>query len=819
MNADKNALTIVLAAVLCSFLPLSVPVARAGLKVMPLGKLNTKLGPRDEQGGTERKWRRVRKDLGIDPARVAVRQCAANMGGNTSVRNESPLCWKAKGYFRRCRDLGQVFTAEDDFTLDAVVLRTGNGRLAFLEGAAGAPVFVQLFAVAGEPRIDDNGTPPGTAAKHGFSKNHRCDDFVTGVTYRSLRVAGGGVMPDLAGDGDGRLVYFRLDLTGDDELKLDAGRRYAFMVGIEKPGPNRNFTLANDNKASLSAPPRMKDPGTYPGGWGLRREGSGERPLKIPGPNPPADESLRENLRRQSRFPGGEQRFALAPTCEGFPDVDTYRDLEFYIIRRPAGGDAAAYGAETGWVPLFDGHALDGWRAPDGNDNWRVAEGSLIGRGSGYLYYDGPAEGGDFLNFELTAAARTTPGAVSGIWFHTRPRPGTPAGGYEVRINNGTGQRSKPGGWLRTGSLAGVRNICTSCAADGTWFELRVSVIGKRIRVWVDGMPTVDYVEPADPPRGPGRSRRLSRGTVALRGPGPRGTVTFRSVRIRPLPAGADPFAAPRAPDSGYGLTAEAMDRLAGKYIPFVDCHVHLRGGMTVAKAMQRQAVTGINIGVLKNIGTGWPIETDDQLRAFLDEVRGKPLPAGLQVNDRDWMTKHSPQLLGRLDYVLGDTMIMPMPDDDGPPVKLWKTKEYIIDDPERWMVRYVRHTLRVLAEPVTVLANPTWLPGPVRDRYDDLWTKDRMRTVIRAAIKNGTALEINARSGYPRERFIRLARKMGATFTFGTNNFRADPIDMSRCLEAVRKYDLTAEQLYVPGLKRDRTGRNATDEDGGGKN
>jgi len=254
-----------------------------------------------------------------------------------------------------------------------------------------------------------------------------------------------------------------------------------------------------------------------------------------------------------------------------------------------------------------------------------------------------------------------------------------------------------------------------------------------------------------------------------------------------------------RASDRGYGIDKSRIDRLAARGVTVIDYHVHLRGGMTVEKAIQRQAATGIKIGVLRNLGKGWPLETDDQLRAFVDGVEGRPVFVGVQVNDRDWMTKHSPQLLERLDYVLADTMIMPMPDDQNRPVKLWMPEKYTVDDPQAWMERYMRHNLRVLAEPVTILANPTYLPPPVADRYDELWTEERMRRVIRAAIDNHVALEINARSGLPHGRFIRMAKRMGAKFTFGSNNFDDKPIDMSRCFEAIDRYGLTKDDMYVP--------------------
>ena len=471
------------------------------------------------------------------------------------------------------------------------------------------------------------------------------------------------------------------------------------------------------------------------------------------------------------------------------------------VLSKAAGGKAA-----EGWVDLFDGRSLDGWRAAEHPETWRVADGCLVAQGPrSHLFYDGPVAGHDFRNFDLVAEVRTERGANSGIFFHTTyQEKGWLSKGYEVQINNthtGSGDYRE---LKRTGSLYAVRNIYASCVADGEWFRVRVRVAGKRIRVWVNDWPTVDYLEPDNPPRKADRSgRRLSHGAIALQGHDPGSRVAFRSVKVRPLPDDADPLAEPRASDKGYGLKANVMDRLAGASIPVIDYHVHLRGGMTAEKALARQAVTGINIGTLKNIGKGWPIETDDGLRTFLDSAGGRPVFVGLQVNDRDWMTKHSPKLLARLDYVLGDTMIMPMPDDNGPPVKLWQAERYTIQDAEAWMERYVRHNLRVLSEPITILANPTWLPPAVKDKYDQLWTEARMRQVIQAAIDNGVALEINARSGYPHERFIRLAKQMGAKFTFGTNNFNDKPIDMSRCFEAIDRYGLTKDNLYVPAPKR----------------
>ncbi len=169
-----------------------------------------------------------------------------------------------------------------------------------------------------------------------FSANHHCDDTLRGVTYRSLLIVAGGRMPDLRADGgDGRLIYLRFGLSGPG-VALQAGRRYAFMIGFAEPATARGFTLANRNRAGVDAPPSLADRhDTYHAGWGIRREGDGTMPPDMsPGDEPPSDRETCARLLAQAVFPSGTARFAVEPGADGYPDVDTYRDLEFYLLRR-----------------------------------------------------------------------------------------------------------------------------------------------------------------------------------------------------------------------------------------------------------------------------------------------------------------------------------------------------------------------------------------------------------------------------------------------------------------------------------------------------
>lgn len=236
--------------------------------------------------------------------------------------------------------------------------------------------------------------------------------------------------------------------------------------------------------------------------------------------------------------------------------------------------------------------------------------------------------------------------------------------------------------------------------------------------------------------------------------------------------------------------------------IAFTDYHIHIRGGMTPEKAVQRQESSGIQSGILENFGHEWPLSNNVALASFIDSAKyvrgnGKPLQIGIQVNDRDWYQQIDPEQLKRLDYVLADTMIMGVTA-EGKPRRLW-LQGVTIDDPEAWMEEYMKHNLRILDEPISILANPTYLPPCISNRYDRLWTEVRMKQVIAKAVENGVALEIQAGSSYPSQKFLELAKKMGAHFSFGSNNFDDKTKLLTRWFEKVESLNLQASDLPKP--------------------
>jgi hypothetical protein len=177
-----------------------------------------------------------------------------------------------------------------------------------------------------------------------------------------------------------------------------------------------------------------------------------------------------------------------------------------------------------GWISLFDGQTLSGWRANENPTTFRVENGEIVVHGPrAHLFYDGPVMNHEFKDFELKADVMTRPRANSGIFIRTGFQPtGWPSQGYEVQVNNSHSD------WRRTGSLYGVQDV-REAGRDNEWFTMHTIVRGRHVQVMVDGRQTVDYTEPAE------SATRLTGGTIALQGHDPGSEVHYRNIMIRPL--------------------------------------------------------------------------------------------------------------------------------------------------------------------------------------------------------------------------------------------------------------------------------------------
>ncbi len=236
--------------------------------------------------------------------------------------------------------------------------------------------------------------------------------------------------------------------------------------------------------------------------------------------------------------------------------------------------------------------------------------------------------------------------------------------------------------------------------------------------------------------------------------------------------------------------------------LPLIDYHVHLDevgyNGAGLDTAVATSRARGVRFGIVEHAGTKehvYPVVlgTDDDLRRHLAMFGDRPLYRGVQAEGVDWMTCFTKEVVAQLDFVLADALTFP--EKDGHLVNLWKKEQVKIDDPQDFMDRYVAHHLRILSNPVDILANGTYLPEVLQKDHDALWTEARMRKVIDAAVRLGVAVEISASFKLPRLPFLKMAKAAGARFTFGTN---------ARKPELMGRFDYPLEMARALGLKRE---------------
>ncbi len=399
-----------------------------------------------------------------------------------------------------------------------------------------------------------------------------------------------------------------------------------------------------------------------------------------------------------------------------------------------------------------------------------------------------------FKNFELVAEVKTSRASFAALLFHTgNPREEKAKSGYKVVINNSQLSLDESKKAMRTGSLAGIRNIYFPMAGNDEWFTVSVKVTENHIETFVNGIKVVDYIQPDDP----WRSEAIKNAVVGSGNFGietQSGETRFRSLKVRPLPA------AENVAISTDGAWDEKVTRLMDRGFPLIDFHVHLKGGLTIQEAIANSQQLGINYGIAPNCGLRFPVTDDKSLAAYMDTVRGMPVFRGMQAEGREWVTMFSPEAVAKFDYVFTDALTYT--DNKGRRTRMWIKEEVWIGDKQQFMDQLTGKIEAIFSqEPVDIYVNPTVLPDALMPEYDQLWTQQRIQRVIKVLADNHIALEINARYKLPRPAFIKIAKEAGIKFSFGTNNGGAELGQLEYSLQMIDECGLSPEDMFLPRI------------------
>lgn len=184
-----------------------------------------------------------------------------------------------------------------------------------------------------------------------------------------------------------------------------------------------------------------------------------------------------------------------------------------------------------GWVSIFDGKTLTGWKAAENPATFSVQDGAIVVNGPrAHLFYDGPVNNHTFKNFEWKAQVKTMPGSNSGMFIHTAYQDnGWPSKGYEIQVNQTHTD------WRKTGSVYALQDVKETFVKDDEWYTEQITVQGKKVTIRINDKIINEYTEPDSISQG-SSGKKLSSGTVALQGHDPKSKVLFKNIMVRVLP-------------------------------------------------------------------------------------------------------------------------------------------------------------------------------------------------------------------------------------------------------------------------------------------
>jgi histidinol phosphatase-like PHP family hydrolase len=259
--------------------------------------------------------------------------------------------------------------------------------------------------------------------------------------------------------------------------------------------------------------------------------------------------------------------------------------------------------------------------------------------------------------------------------------------------------------------------------------------------------------------------------------------------------AGAPHFSRAFCAGSGEVTTSPAKPAF-----PVADYHVHLSNTLSIEQAVNLGKDRNVQIGIVEHPGPGYPINTDADLKQYLDRLRKFPVRVGLQPVYPGWSKSFSKPLLAELDYILMDALTLP--NADGTYLAIWQIDTHV-DDEEAFMTRYMTFIEQVLTtEPIDIFGWPTFLPVPIARQYTRLWTRPRITHILDLARAKKIAIEINEVAHVPDENFITLAKHAGLKFTFGTDSRNQNAAHFYYAYQMAQKCGLTEADMFVPKRK-----------------
>ncbi|WP_062544590.1 3-keto-disaccharide hydrolase [Rufibacter tibetensis] len=392
---------------------------------------------------------------------------------------------------------------------------------------------------------------------------------------------------------------------------------------------------------------------------------------------------------------------------------------------------------DAGWVELINGKDLTGWKATENPSTWSVTDGLFQADGKrSHLFYEGEYLKDGFKNFELEVQVKTFKLANTGIYFHTKyQETGWPDTGLEIQVNNthiGEGDYIE---LKKMASLYGVRNLYKTFGKDGEWMTVKARVESNRVQVWLNGMKTVDYLQPE---KTFSAIRRLGEGTFCLQGHDTLSKMQYKSFRVRRLPDDArSNLAAPT-----LGAWHDSLVALQSQQFAFID--LNPKTTLSAKELANYYYTTGINVSLVKS-----PASAKE-----LAAAKNLPLFTGIKVTAANQATAKA----STADYIIGESNDLKSAKAllRGKKINIWSDKGRTLNNP-------------------------------------------KTAELLDMAKQNNIAIEIDNVSNSPSLEIIKIAKAKGCKFTFAGLVPASNMQKSMFVMRAIKEANLTYKDLYIP--------------------
>lgn len=218
---------------------------------------------------------------------------------------------------------------------------------------------------------------------------------------------------------------------------------------------------------------------------------------------------------------------------EGYKDQENIPNPNEMLLNRESEPDLS----EEGFVSLYNGTNLDGWKVLGGEcrveaDGEKIVGTCVPGSPSTYLC----TERSDYRDFVFTAEVKWIVDSNSGIMFRAKSRPGdgewAEVFGPQAEMEGVERGRGWSGG-IYGQSCGGYwyplwldqHEVARNALRDGEWNRITIKAHGDTVKTWINGIPAAHWL-----------NSEYLEGFFGLQiHAGKQGQVEFRNIRVKEL--------------------------------------------------------------------------------------------------------------------------------------------------------------------------------------------------------------------------------------------------------------------------------------------